>query len=56
MMVIHVMTLASNCKRHNTLTVIFILGYTDDVRDFMLRAKDMEMLQGYAWIGVDILG
>ena len=36
-------------------SVIFILGYTDDIRDIMLRALDMEMLNGYAWIGIDLL-
>ena len=37
-----------------TISVIFILGYTDDVRDFMLRAREMDMLDGYVWVGVDL--
>ncbi|XP_063683413.1 atrial natriuretic peptide receptor 1-like isoform X3 [Bolinopsis microptera] len=36
--------------------IIFILGYTDDVRDFLLRAEAEDMLNGYVWVGVDILG
>lgn len=36
-------------------SVIFILGYGDDVRDFMLRAEAAEMLNGYVWVGVDVL-
>ena len=37
-------------------SVIFILGYSDDVRDFLLRAEAEDMLNGYVWVGVDILG
>ena len=39
----------------NKISVIFILGYTDDVRDFLLRAEAEDMLNGYVWVGVDIL-
>ncbi|KAL5268664.1 hypothetical protein ACHWQZ_G002498 [Mnemiopsis leidyi] len=35
--------------------IIFVLGYNDDVRDFMLRAEAADMLDGYVWVGVDIL-